>query len=94
MAVPVCLAYGMASDVPRSPRTLPKVLSQAKARALLGEHGWSRTLGGKHNVKMEKPGALRPITLPHHHGRDYGRDLTESILRQAGLKGADERGEE
>lgn len=71
---------------PKGPqRTLPKVLSQAKARALLVEHGWKQTLGGKHNVKMEKDGQ-RPITLPQHKGRDYSPDLTDAILRQAGLK--------
>jgi len=62
----------------------PKVLSQAKAKALLISHGWTETLGGKHNVKMEKPGS-RPITLPQHKGRDYSPDLRAAILREAGL---------
>ena len=43
-------------------------------------------LGGKHNVKMERPGE-RPITLPMHKGQDYSPSLTAAILRQAGLRG-------
>ncbi len=43
------------------------------------------TRGGKHVVKMTKPGA-RPITLPHHKNRDYPPGLATAILRQAGLK--------
>jgi len=58
--------------------------SQRTLRKLLEEHGWTMTRGGKHGVKMEKPGR-RPITLPHHGGHDYGRGLTAAILRQAGL---------
>lgn len=42
---------------------LPRVLSQRTARKLLEEHGWTQTIGGKHSVKMTKPGH-RPITLP------------------------------
>jgi len=42
------------------------------------------TRGGKHVVKMEKEGQ-RPITLPHHHGKTYGKGLTAAILKQAGL---------
>jgi predicted RNA binding protein YcfA (HicA-like mRNA interferase family) len=65
---------------------LPRVLSQRSARQLLEAHGWTETIGGKHNVKMTKPGH-RPITLPMHGGNDYSRDLTARILREAGLKG-------
>jgi predicted RNA binding protein YcfA (HicA-like mRNA interferase family) len=61
-----------------------KVLSQKAAIRLLVAHGWTRTTGGKHNVKMTKPGS-RPITLPRHRGRDYGAGLTRAILRQAGI---------
>jgi predicted RNA binding protein YcfA (HicA-like mRNA interferase family) len=52
---------------------------------LLEEDGWTRTTGGKHQVKMVKSGQ-RPITLPQHKGRDYSPGLTAAILRQAGLK--------
>lgn len=69
----------------------PRVMNQQAAKALLEHHGWTETLGGKHSVKMEKPGQ-RPITLPHHGGKDYSRDLTSSILREAGLKGSEAKG--
>ena len=65
---------------------LPRVLSQRKARRLLEQHGWTQAAGGKHVVKMIKPGH-RPITLPHHQGKDYSAALTAAILRQAGLRG-------
>lgn len=67
---------------------LPKRLSQKTAKKLLQANGWTETLGGKHNVKMEKPGN-RPITLPMHKGRDYGVGLTREVLKQAGLVGPD-----
>lgn len=63
---------------------VPKTLSQRTAQKLLERGGWTRTVGGKHNVKMEKPGH-RPITLPRHRGQEYSRALTRAILRQAGL---------
>jgi predicted RNA binding protein YcfA (HicA-like mRNA interferase family) len=63
---------------------MAKLLNQRSAIKLLKAHGWIQTLGGKHNVKMTKPGR-RPITLPRHHGRDYGRGLTRAIVRQAGI---------
>jgi predicted RNA binding protein YcfA (HicA-like mRNA interferase family) len=53
-------------------------------RKLLTEHGWTESRGGKHVVKMTKPGK-RPITLPMHRGRDYGKGLERAILGQAGL---------
>jgi predicted RNA binding protein YcfA (HicA-like mRNA interferase family) len=62
----------------------PKVINQRTAIALLEEHGWTLTRGGKHAVKMTKAGQ-RPITLPKHRGRDYGPGLTRAILRQADL---------
>lgn len=67
---------------------LPKVLNQKSAKALLQEYGWSEERGGKHSVKMVKEGN-RPITLPRHQGKDYGKGLTSSILKQAGLRGPD-----
>lgn len=66
---------------------LPKVATQKELQALLEANGWTKTVGGKHNVKMEKLGE-RPITLPMHKGAKYGVGLTAGILRQAGLKGA------
>ena len=66
-------------------RGVGKTLNQKAAIRLLEENGWKRTRGGKHQVKMTKPGS-RPITLPVHKGRDYSRGLTAAILRQAGLR--------
>lgn len=63
---------------------MSKLLSQKTARKLLEGHGWSKTVGGKHNVKMEKAG-MRPITLPQHKGGDYSIGLSRSILKAAGI---------
>jgi predicted RNA binding protein YcfA (HicA-like mRNA interferase family) len=60
---------------------MPNVLNQKAAQRLAEENGWCRTQGGKHNVKMEKPG-FRPVTLPQHGGQDYGKDLSSRIRRQ------------
>jgi predicted RNA binding protein YcfA (HicA-like mRNA interferase family) len=62
----------------------PKLLDQQSARRLLEQYGWQMTRGGKHVVKMQKEG-FRPITLPRHGGKTYGKGLTAAILRQAGL---------
>jgi predicted RNA binding protein YcfA (HicA-like mRNA interferase family) len=68
------------------PDRLPKVLNQHTAKRLLEDHGWTEERGGKHVVKMTKPGR-RPITLPHDKGGGgYPPGLTAAILRQAGLK--------
>jgi predicted RNA binding protein YcfA (HicA-like mRNA interferase family) len=69
-----------------NPSRLPRVLNQRSAQRLLEDNGWTNETGGKHDVKMTKPGR-RPITLPQHGGHDYSRDLTAAILREAGLKG-------
>jgi predicted RNA binding protein YcfA (HicA-like mRNA interferase family) len=61
-----------------------RLLNQKRAVTLLTRHGWTQARGGKHVVKMTKPGE-RPITLPQHGGSDYGPGLTRAILRQAGL---------
>lgn len=60
-------------------------LDQKKAIRLLKEDGWRESRGGKHQVKMVKPGH-RPITLPQHKGGDYPAGLAQAILRQAGLR--------
>lgn len=64
---------------------LPKTLNQRQAIKLMKAHGWTQSKGGKHVVKMIKPGH-RPVTLPHHKGRDYSSGLMASILRQASLR--------
>jgi predicted RNA binding protein YcfA (HicA-like mRNA interferase family) len=71
--------------VPRDAGAVEGTLNQKAAIRLLEESGWTRTKGGKHQVKMTKEGR-RPITLPAHRGRDYSRGLTAAILRQAGLR--------
>lgn len=60
------------------------LLSQKKAKKLLEQNGWTETHGGKHVIKMTKPGQ-RPITLPKHKGADYGKELSARIRKQAGL---------
>ncbi len=61
-----------------------KLLNQKSAKKLLEQDGWEQTAGGKHVIKMKKAGQ-RPITLPQHKGQDYGKSLTASILKEAGL---------
>jgi predicted RNA binding protein YcfA (HicA-like mRNA interferase family) len=60
-------------------------LNQKRARKMLEAQGWTKTVGGKHNVKIEKPGH-RPITLPKHSGAGYGKQLAAAIMRQGGLE--------
>ncbi len=60
-------------------------MTQKRAIKLLQRHGWTKTKGGKHVVKMTKPGE-RPITLPMHKGEDYSPGLEAAILKQAGLR--------
>ena len=61
-----------------------KLLDQKAASQLLRRDGWTQSRGGKHVVKMIKPGR-RPITLPHNRGESYGRGLSSAIVRQADL---------
>jgi predicted RNA binding protein YcfA (HicA-like mRNA interferase family) len=61
-----------------------RLLNQRTMKKLLEANGWVETVGGKHVVKMEKPGN-RPITLPANKRRDYPRGLRAAILKQAGL---------
>lgn len=58
-----------------------KTLSQKEAIRLLERRGWELAIGGKHQVKMVKAGQ-RPITLPHHTGRELA--WIESRDPQAG----------
>lgn len=60
-----------------------KLLNQRTAIKLLRKHGWTQSVGGRHNVKMTKPGCA--VTLPQHRGCDYSRGLTLTILKQAGI---------
>jgi predicted RNA binding protein YcfA (HicA-like mRNA interferase family) len=63
--------------------------NQKSMQRLLEANGWTATVGGKHQVKMTKPGHW-PITLPMNHGRDYPAGLAVAIMRQAGLRGRGE----
>jgi predicted RNA binding protein YcfA (HicA-like mRNA interferase family) len=70
--------------------TKPARHNQRSMKRLLEADGWTETAGGKHVVKMTKPGH-RPITLPHDKGGGgYPIGLTMAIMRQAGLRGGDE----
>lgn len=48
----------------------------------LQQQGWTRVPGGKHQVKMTKPGH-RPITLPEHKRRAYSKGFEAELRRQA-----------
>jgi predicted RNA binding protein YcfA (HicA-like mRNA interferase family) len=61
--------------MPRNQREWIKALEDA---------GWTQERGGKHVVKMTKPGE-RPITLPHHRRQTYSKGLDAAIRKQAGL---------
>jgi predicted RNA binding protein YcfA (HicA-like mRNA interferase family) len=63
--------------------------NQKSMQRLLEANGWTATTGGKHVVKMTKPGH-RPITLPHDKGGGgYPVSLSVAIMREAGLRGGD-----
>lgn len=66
---------------------LPRTMNQRQAIALLKVHGWTLERGGKHQVKMTKPGR-GPVTLPEHRGSTYSVGFTAAILREAGLRTA------
>lgn len=68
----------------QKPPSIPQTLNQKSARKLLEWHDWTQERGGKHVVKMTKPGR-RPITLPYNHGEDYPPGLRAAILKQAGF---------
>ena len=68
----------------------PKTLNQRSMKKLLEANGWVASVGGKHVIKMEKPGR-RPITLPANKRRDYPPGLRAAILREAGLTGEEEQ---
>lgn len=46
--------------------------------------GWTLERGGKHQVKMVKPGC-RPITLPENKREAYSKGFEAALRRQAGL---------
>lgn len=64
--------------------SIPKVVDQSVMIQILEAHGWLLARGGKHNVKMTKPGE-RPIPLPQNHGKDYPKQTRDGILKQANI---------
>ena len=52
---------------------------------ILKKEGWTHEAGGKHQVKMTKPGH-RPITLPAAKRQAYSKGMDAAIRREAGLK--------
>jgi len=51
----------------------------------LQREGWTRERGGKHQVKMTKPGH-RPITLPENKRSVYSKGFEAELRRQADLQ--------
>jgi predicted RNA binding protein YcfA (HicA-like mRNA interferase family) len=51
----------------------------------LKQAGWKLERGGKHQVKMTKPG-MRPITLPENKRRAYSKGFEAELRRQAELR--------
>jgi hypothetical protein len=58
---------------------LPRTQKQWIKR-LLAE-GWSESRGGRHQVKMTKPGR-RPITLPENRRRAYSKGFEAQLERE------------
>jgi predicted RNA binding protein YcfA (HicA-like mRNA interferase family) len=50
----------------------------------LEQEGWTFGRGGKHQMKMIKPGH-RPITLPENKRRAYSKGFEAQLRREAGL---------
>lgn len=59
-------------------------MTQKQWIKLLQREGWTRETGGKHQVKMTKPGH-RPITLPDNHRRAYAKGFEAALRGQADL---------
>lgn len=86
---PVC-GEATDGDGTRERAPSPKDTKPAGGEATARRSRMVETRGGKHVVKMTKPGH-RPITLPHDKGKGgYAPGLTAAILRQAGLRAGDE----
>lgn len=71
-------------DVPAGAASTVGAMNQRQWIKELTKAGWTKERGGKHVVKMTKPGH-RPITLPMHKGAEYSKGLDGAIRRQAGL---------
>jgi predicted RNA binding protein YcfA (HicA-like mRNA interferase family) len=64
---------------------MAKLLNHRRAIRLLKRNGWERAGQGRHGVLMKKEGE-RQIVLPRKGGREYGKGLTQAILKQADLR--------
>ena len=51
----------------------------------LEQEGWALERGGKHQVKMTKPGQ-RPVTLPENKRRAYSKGFEAQLRRETGLQ--------
>ena len=61
-----------------------KRYNQKQMKKRLEADGWVNTGGGKHVIKMSKPG-FKPITLPAAHGETYSVSMSQGMLKHAGL---------
>jgi predicted RNA binding protein YcfA (HicA-like mRNA interferase family) len=62
-----------------------KRYTQKELIKTLKDHGWKRSTGGKHQVKMVREGD-RPVTIPEFKGETLPVGLTQAILKQAGIE--------
>ena len=51
----------------------------------LKENEWTRSVGGKHQVKMTREGH-RAVTMPEFKGETVTVSLSQAILKQAGIE--------
>jgi len=59
-------------------------MTQKQWIKLLEDAGGAKGTGGKHQVRMTKPGH-RPITLPANKREAYGKRFESALRRQAEL---------
>ncbi|HYP22981.1 MAG TPA: type II toxin-antitoxin system HicA family toxin, partial [Actinomycetota bacterium] len=69
----------------------PRRYTQKELQKRLEAAGWVKTTGGKHVVKMVKPGR-RAITIPICRGETLSVGLCRRILKQAGIDGRSHNG--
>lgn len=58
--------------------------TQKQMKKRMETEGWVNTGGGKHVIKMSKPGH-RPVTIPFCGGETLDIGLSQAILKQAGI---------
>ena len=62
-----------------------KRYTQKQLIKTLKQHGWEKSVGGKHQVKMIREGH-RPVTIPEFKGETLPVGLSQAILKQAGIE--------